>query len=103
MSNEKRYDLGYGNLTKDKVSFPLWYYGIVVSNNDPYNAGRIKVRIEGIDNDIVESNTLNNYNNGGLPWCQPLMPKFINVIPILPKNNINYNFNRKIYQDKKKN
>lgn len=31
------------------------------------------------------------------------LEKFINVIPILPKNNINYNFNRKIYQDKKKN
>lgn len=81
MSNEKRYDLGYGNLTKDDVSFPLWHYGLVVSNNDPYNAGRIKVRIEGIDNDISESVALNDPNNGGLPWCQPLMPKFINVVP----------------------
>lgn len=77
----KRHDLGYGNLTKDKVSFPLWYYGLVVSNSDPYNAGRIRVRIDGIDNDISEDKSLNDPKKGGLPWCQPLMPKFINIVP----------------------
>ena len=77
----KRFDLNYGSLKRDDVSFPLWYYGKVVSNSDPYDAGRIKVRIDIIDNDVKEENELNDPNNGGLPWCEPLMPKFINVIP----------------------
>lgn len=79
--SEKRYDLGWGSNTMDKRSFPLWYYGEVVSIDDPYDAGRIRVRIEGVDNDITQSNELLDPNKGGLPWCQPLMPKFINVVP----------------------
>jgi len=79
--NEKRYNLGWGNTTADEKTFPLWFYGIVVSIDDPFDAGRIKVRIEGIDNDVPENKELDDPQKGGLPWCQPLMPKFINVIP----------------------
>lgn len=79
--SEKRYDLGWGNMTADKKTFPLWFYGIVISIDDPFDAGRIRVRIDGIDNDIPESVQLNDPRKGGLPWCQPLLPKFINVVP----------------------
>lgn len=79
--SEKRFDLGYGNITADKRTFPLWFYGLVVSIEDPYDAGRIRVRIEGIDNDVIQANELNDPKNGGLPWCEPLMPKYINVVP----------------------
>ena len=79
--SEKRYDLGWGNIKADQKTFPLWYYGIVVSIDDPYDAGRIRVRIEGVDNDVPQATELNDPIKGGLPWCQPLMPKFINVIP----------------------
>ena len=84
--SEKRYDLNWGTvnpsqMVSDIKTFPIWYYGQVVSNDDPFNADRIRVRIEGVDNDVSFTDELNNPESGGLPWCQPLMPKFINVIP----------------------
>ena len=79
--SEKRYDLGWGSSTSDSGTFPLWYYGLVISIDDPFDAGRIRVRIEGIDNDILPAVELNDPKEGGLPWCQPLMPKYINVVP----------------------
>jgi len=79
--SDKRYDLGWGNVTADQKTFPLWHYGVVVQNDDPSIAGRIRVRIEGIDNDVSLKDQLNEPKKGGLPWCQPLMPKFFNVIP----------------------
>lgn len=48
------------------------YYGTVVSNTDETDGGRIKVRIPFIDNNINDEN---------LVWSQPLMPKYIHVIP----------------------
>jgi hypothetical protein len=81
MTDIKRFDLGWGSNTADKRKFPLWYYGIVISVDDPYNAGRIKVRLEGIDNDVPAPLSLKDPEEGGLPWCEPLLPKFINVIP----------------------
>lgn len=82
----KRFDLGYGDIKADQTTFPLWFYGIVISTDDPYDAGRIRVRIEGIDNDVSQETELNDpgytdANKRGLPWCQPLLPKFINVVP----------------------
>ena len=79
--SDKRLDLSWGSVTSDELTFPLWYYGIVVSNDDPFNAGRIKVRIDGVDKDITEADQLNNPMQGGLPWCQPLIPKYINIVP----------------------
>lgn len=48
------------------------YYGEVVSINDPDDGGRIKARIEGLDNDLLNEN---------LPWSHPLMPKFFHIYP----------------------
>jgi len=77
----KPFDLDFQSAKLDQLSFPLWHYGKVISIDDPYDAGRIRVRIEGVDNRITEANQLKDPKNGGLPWCQPLMPKFINVVP----------------------
>jgi hypothetical protein len=76
-------DQVWGSGTIYQKTFTLWHYGIVISIDDPYVAGRIRVRIEGVDNDISQSNELLDPDKGGLPWCQPLMPKFINVVPIV--------------------
>ena len=91
MSDERRYDLGYGDSRLDKQTFPLWYYGIVVRVDDPYDAGRIKVRVDGIDKkiDLVgggkskqESENLGHKQGDSyLPWCEPLLPKFLNITP----------------------
>ena len=82
MSNEgRRYDLGKGELTNDKKTFPLWHYGIVTDIEDPFDAGRIRVRIYPLDNDVPTVLEDLPPNAGGIPWCEPLLPKFLNVIP----------------------
>lgn len=84
MSNEgRRYDLGKGELTNDKKTFPLWHYGIVIDIEDPFDAGRIKVRIYPLDNDVptIFEDFDIPPNAGGMPWCEPLLPKFLNVVP----------------------
>lgn len=48
------------------------YYGEVVSVDDPDDGGRIKARIEGLDNDLLNEN---------LPWSHPLIPKFFHIYP----------------------
>ncbi len=48
------------------------YYGEVTSIEDPTDGGRIKVRIQGLDN---------NTSNENLPWSYPLMPKFFHIYP----------------------
>jgi hypothetical protein len=65
-----------GNATYDKLNsgtIPLIRVAEVMSVEDPKKTGRIKVRIDGIDKgDItVES----------LPYCVPLTPRFLNVMP----------------------
>lgn len=49
-----------------------FFKGIVLSNNDPNDAGRIKVRIKGVDDSIVD---------GELPFCFPMLQKFFHVTP----------------------
>jgi len=62
----------------------IWDYAEVVDINDPYDAGRIKVRIPVIDNvDTAPQNQLLPFEQGGLPWCEPLLPKYLNVVPEL--------------------
>lgn len=56
---------------KDVVSRTI-YYGEVISVDDPTDGGRIKVRVELFDNEILNEN---------LPWSYPLMPKFFHVFP----------------------
>lgn len=79
---------GYNNL--DQIYFPLWHWGIVTRIDDPYNAGRIKVRVDGIDKKLdLPSGLKDNYvrkgfkeeDDAALPWCEPFLPKYINVIP----------------------
>jgi len=48
------------------------YYGEVISIDDPTDGGRIKVKIPDLDNKTGIDN---------LPWCYPLIPKFIHVYP----------------------
>lgn len=48
------------------------YWGVVVSIDDETDGGRIKVRINGIDNKILDNN---------LPYSYPLMPKFFHIYP----------------------
>ena len=49
------------------------YYGEVVSIDDPTDGGRIKVKILGLDNQILDNNDL--------PYCSPLLPKFLHIFP----------------------
>ena len=85
----RRYDLGYGSTVTRGVKFitsPIWHYGIVKNVNDPIKAGRIQVRIigsaaDGLDDDVESSLEKEPPEKGGLPWCEPLLPKFINAIP----------------------
>lgn len=51
--------------------------GEVVSVDDPYHMGRIKVRIKGSRNGGGDDGVLDN----DLPWCVPLIPKFFTSQP----------------------
>lgn len=55
-----------GNITR------TIYYGEVVSIDDPTDGGRIKARIQGVDNVTA---------NSDLPWSYPMMPKYFHVYP----------------------
>lgn len=59
----------------DRKSLPLIRVGEVVDVDDPKRTGRIRVRIDGIDKDDVQ--------NTSLPYCVPLLPRFLNVMPKL--------------------
>jgi hypothetical protein len=48
------------------------YYGEVVSIDDPTGAMRIKVRISGIDDEILDKD---------LPYCSAFLPKFFYILP----------------------
>lgn len=70
----------------DDVYHPLWHYAIVENVDDENDAGRIQVRIEGIDRKItLEGGGYNDVKTGTvkneLVWCEPLMPKYINILP----------------------
>jgi len=57
----------------------VYYYGEVVSTNDPDGAGRIKVEIMNLDKDYRNSD--GTVAPDALPWAYPLLPKFFNVVP----------------------
>jgi hypothetical protein len=48
------------------------YWGEVISNNDEYESGRLKIRIPDLDNMI---------NDSDLPYSYPFLPKFFHIIP----------------------
>jgi len=69
------HDYGEGNINgKDRGDSNI-YWGVVVTDasQDPSGAGRVRVRIRGLDRDIRR--------NDDLPWVNPLLPKFFNVSP----------------------
>lgn len=74
---------GRKNVNDSFDNFRLLELGEVVSINDPNYLGRIKVRIKGPrarggDDGILDDN---------LPWCFPLLPKFV-VTPPKPKEAV---------------
>lgn len=79
-----RPDLGQGKGELKDLYFPLWHYAIVVNTEDDFDAGRIQVRMEGVDRRL-------SLPGGGkdepgdkdinLVWCEPLMPKYLNIVP----------------------
>jgi len=62
------YNKGSGKLLETTV----FYYGRVISNYDEVGANRIKVRITGVDDTIVDSD---------LSYAFPMLQKFFHVIP----------------------
>jgi|694.fasta_scaffold26989_10 hypothetical protein len=59
----------------------IWAYAKVVDINDPYDAGRIKVRMPIEDRDTSIGLEDLSLDDGGLPWCEPLLPKYLNIVP----------------------
>jgi len=63
----------------------LIYIAKVVSVDDKFDGGRIRVRIQGIDNP--------NTKNNELPYCFPLLPKFLNIMPKVGESVLIFSFN----------
>jgi|TARA_R110002153_G_scaffold269743_4_gene435607 hypothetical protein len=59
-------------LLSDMGRAHVFYFAEVISTVDPDGAGRIKARIQNMDDEFEDSN---------LPWSFPLIPKFFNVVP----------------------
>lgn len=59
----------------------VFYYGVVISNSDVNDGGRIKVRINGIDDAIRDAD---------LPYAFPMLQKFFSITP--QKNEVVFVF-----------
>lgn len=62
----------YSKQTNIQDDLKTVYWGEVISISDENDGGRIKVRIDGLDNNLINEN---------LSDCYPLMPKFFHVYP----------------------
>lgn len=62
----------YKRSSDDITTTRTIYYGEVISIDDSTDGGRIKARIQGLDN---------RKTNEDLPWSYPLLPKFFHVYP----------------------
>ena len=72
MSEEANiYNQGYRASGSKNADF-TFHYAEVIQNIDPDNAGRIKIRVEPLDDDIPR---------GEETWTFPLLPRFFNVVP----------------------
>lgn len=60
------------NINDTNIKNRTIYYAEVISIEDETDGGRIKVKINGLDNHITNEN---------LPWCYPLLPKFFHIYP----------------------
>lgn len=67
---ESKNPFGKDNNNEDRIKNIYW--GEVISIDDETDGGRIKVRIEGLDN---------KFENENLTYCYPLIPKFIHIYP----------------------
>lgn len=78
MPNNFSYDTSsnFGN----KASITNIYIGEVIRNDDPSDMGRIKVKINGLDKSVEKNNT------DELPWCFPMIPKYLGIIPQLKES-----------------
>lgn len=56
----------------------IFYFGQVISNSDPKNINRIKVRIPVID-DVKYVNVKKDEGDGNLTWCLPVSHRFVNT------------------------
>lgn len=61
----------------------IFYYGIVINNDDPKKANRIKVRIPFLDDNFYLNETEKSVGDDLLPWCMPVNRNFIST----PENN----------------
>ncbi len=62
----------YKKQTNKEAEIQNIYWGVVTSIKDSTEGGRIKVRINGLDNQIINTN---------LADCYPLIPKFLHIYP----------------------
>ena len=62
----------YRQTGSDDISTRFVYYGEVVSVDDETDGGRIKVRVDGLDNKT---------SNDNLPWSYPELTKFFHIYP----------------------
>lgn len=69
-----KYSGGAGklNINTEQTTIPIFHIGKVISVFDEFDAGRIKVRIKGVDDSISDKD---------LPYCIPNLPKFISLTP----------------------
>lgn len=67
-----KYNYEGGNKYESNDNTTLIQRGKVISLEDPNDAGRIKVRIVGVDNDKTDEE---------LPFAFPMLPKHINIMP----------------------
>lgn len=74
MSNKYSFAGGsiYNKGAKSRLESTIYYYGKVVSNFDEVGANRIKVRITGVDDTII---------NDELAYAFPMLQKFFHVVP----------------------
>jgi len=50
----------------------IFYFGKVVNNDDNFDGNRVKVRIKGIDDAVLD---------GDLKFCFPMIPRHLNIVP----------------------
>lgn len=72
------------NINDIQNGISLISLGRVISNTDDADGGRLKVRIKGVDDQIDTSD---------LPFCLPMLPRFINIIPKVGETVLVFTFN----------
>lgn len=72
-----RYNTGKPSVINDSENYQHISIGKVVDVSDEFNLGRIKVIINGTSAKGGDNNT----KIDDLPWCFPLLPKYLNIQP----------------------